>query len=213
MPYLCVLPSQLHILCSSRWQNTPICLNWYNPRHFNYTNFTFYQPVFYATYDQHFPSESEERGTYWVGFEERGTYWVGFGKHCGDAMKHKVLDHQTQKIIYRSAVRPQKASTHNHRLASHGGDISTFSDPFKDKISSGSPLGPSEGSLPNQKPPTVFIRSRDDENPCGSKPMPTFGPEDLIGWTFPLPSEANGERHRGKVTRKVVEMSVGPKTC
>ena len=30
--------------------------------------FTFYQPVFYATYDQHFPSESEERAGYWEGF-------------------------------------------------------------------------------------------------------------------------------------------------
>ena len=26
--------------------------------------FTFYQPVFYATHDQHFPSESEERAGY-----------------------------------------------------------------------------------------------------------------------------------------------------
>ena len=33
--------------------------------------FTFYQPVFYATYNQHFPSESEERAGYWVGFGER----------------------------------------------------------------------------------------------------------------------------------------------
>ena len=38
--------------------------------------FTFYQPVFYATYDHHFPSESEER----VG------YWVGFGEHCSEAI-------------------------------------------------------------------------------------------------------------------------------
>ena len=30
--------------------------------------FTFYQPVFYATYDQNFPSENEERTGYWVGF-------------------------------------------------------------------------------------------------------------------------------------------------
>ena len=48
--------------------------------------FTFYQPVFYATYDQHFPSESEERAG----------YWVGFGEHCGDAMTHKILDQDTQ---------------------------------------------------------------------------------------------------------------------
>ena len=26
--------------------------------------FTFYQPVFYVTHDQHFPSESEERAAY-----------------------------------------------------------------------------------------------------------------------------------------------------
>ena len=55
--------------------------------------FTLYQPVFYATYDQNFASESEERAGYWVG------YWVGFGEHYGDAMMHKLLDHDTQKII------------------------------------------------------------------------------------------------------------------
>ena len=41
--------------------------------------FTFYQPVFYATYDQNIPSESEERAG----------YLVGFGGHCGDAMTIK----------------------------------------------------------------------------------------------------------------------------
>ena len=30
--------------------------------------YTFYQPIFYATHDQHFPSDSEERAGYWVGF-------------------------------------------------------------------------------------------------------------------------------------------------
>ena len=104
--------------------------------------FTFYQPVFYATYDQHFPSESEERAG----------YWVGFGEHCGDAMTHKILDHDTQKIIYRSAVRPKKSSTPNHRHAPHGGEVSASSDPSEDKISSGSPLRSPEGSSPEQKP-------------------------------------------------------------
>ena len=77
--------------------------------------------MFYATYDQHFPSESEERAG----------YWVGFGEHCGDAMTHKILDHDAQKIIYRSAVRPKKSSTPNHRLAPHGGEVSASSDPLK----------------------------------------------------------------------------------
>ena len=158
--------------------------------------FTFYQPVFYATYDQNFPSESEERAG----------YWVRFGEYCGDSMTHKILDHETQKSIYTSAVRPKKSSTPNHRLAPHGGEVSASSDPSEDKISSGSPLGYPGGSSPKQKAPTVVIMSRDEENPSGSKHMPTFDPNDLIGRTFLLPNEVNGERHRAKVTRQVVEI-------
>ena len=130
--------------------------------------------MLYATHDQHFPSESEERAA----------YWVVFGEHCGDAMTHKPLDHEIQKMIYRSAVRPQKSSTPNHRLAPHGGEVSTSSHPSEDTISYGSLLGPSEGTSPKQKIPTVFIRPRDEENPSGSKPMPTFDPATYLGGHF-----------------------------
>ena len=112
--------------------------------------FTFYQPVIYATYDQNFPSESEERAG----------YWVGFGEHCGDAMVHKILDHDTQKFIYRSAVRPKKSSTPNHTLGPHGGEVSASSDPSVETTSSGSPPGSPEGSSQRHKALTVFIRSR-----------------------------------------------------
>ena len=152
--------------------------------------------MFYATYDQNFPSESEERAG----------YWIGFGEHCGDAMTHKILDHDTQKIIYRSAVRPKKSSTPNHRLAPHGGEVSASSEPSEDKIFSGSTLASPEGSSSKQKAPTVFIRSRDEENPSGPKAMPTFDPGDIIGRTFLHPHEENGEGHRAKVTRQVVEI-------
>ena len=92
--------------------------------------FTFYQPVFYATHDQHFPSQSEERAAYWVGYLE----------HCGDAITLKLFDQETHKLIYRNAVRPQKSSTPDHRLAPHGAEVSTYSNPSEDKISSGSPV-------------------------------------------------------------------------
>ena len=36
--------------------------------------------------------------------------------------------------------------------------------------------------------------------------MPTFDPSYLIGRAFLLPPEENGERHRAKVTRQVVEI-------
>ena len=108
--------------------------------------------MFYATYNQDSPLEREERAG----------HWVGFGEHCSDAMTHKLLDHETKKIIYRSAVRPKKSSTPNHRLAPHGGEVSTSSGPSEKKITSGSPLGPSEGSSLKQKTPTVFIRNEEN---------------------------------------------------
>ena len=139
--------------------------------------YTFFPPVFYATHVQHFPSESEERES----------FWVGFGEHCGDAMTHKLLDKITQKIIYRSAVRPFTKAYPNDRLEVDGGE-------------------PSTSKKPSSKVPTVFIRSRqDDADPSIIKPMPEFDPDDLIGRTLLLPPEENGERLRAKVTKKVVE--------
>ena len=139
--------------------------------------YTFYQPVFYATHDQHFPSESEERAA----------FWVGFGEHCGDAMTHKLLDKITLKTIYRSAVRPLTKSNPNHRLTEDGGEVRTSKQPSCN-IS------------------TVFIRSRqDDADPSHIKTMPEFDPDDLIGRTFLLPPQESGERLRAKVTKEVVE--------
>ena len=193
--YVCCLLN--HIACSALDGKLPLfALTGITPDISIILLFTFRQPVFYATCDQHFPSESEERAG----------YWVGFGEGCGDAMTHKILDHDTQKNIYRSAVRPKKSSTPNHRLAPHGGEVSASADPSEDEVSSGPPLGSPEGSSLEQKAPTVFIRSRDDENPSGSKPMPTFDPSDPIGRTFLLPPDKNGERNRAKVTRQVVEI-------
>ena len=170
--YVCYLLN--HIACTALDGKIPLlALTGITPDIAIILLFTFYQPVFYATCDQNFPSESEERAG----------YWVGFGEHCGDAMTHKILDHDTQKIIYRSAVRPKKSSTPNHRLAPHGGKVSASSDHSEDKISSGSLIGDPEGSSPKQKAPTVLIRSIDEVNPSGSKPMPTFDPSDLIGRT------------------------------
>ena len=122
--YVCYLLT--HIACTSLDGKMPsLALTGITPDFSIILLFTFYQPVFYATYDQNFPSESEDRAG----------YCVGFGEHCGD-----------------------------------------------------------------------FFRPRDEENPSGSKPMPTFDPSDLVGRTFLLPPEENGERHRAKVTRQVVEI-------
>ena len=74
--------------------------------------YTFYQPVFYATHDQHFPSETEEHAA----------FWLVFAVHCGDSPTNMVLDADTSKIIYRSAIRTRTLNNHNHRLVDAGGE-------------------------------------------------------------------------------------------
>ena len=56
--------------------------------------YTFYQSVFFSSHNQYFPSTSEEKHA----------FCVGFGEHVGDAIPHKLLDSSSNKIIYRSAV-------------------------------------------------------------------------------------------------------------
>ena len=99
--------------------------------------YTFYQPVFYATHNQSYPSVSEERAACWVGFRE----------HIGVALTHKLLDDDTEKIIYRSAVRPSDSAHPNKRLV---------------------PDGVESSWTPN---PIVFVRSRQDDSQSATKPM------------------------------------------
>ncbi|KAL7577288.1 hypothetical protein ACA910_002032 [Epithemia clementina (nom. ined.)] len=123
--------------------------------------YMFYPQVLYATHDQSFPSDSEEPLA----------FWVGFGEHVGDALTHKLLDAKTNKIIYRSAVRPLNQSEHPNKH-----------------------LFPDEGQLPDRtaKPPKVFISSCYDADPSINKHMPEFNPEDLIGKAFLMPIAKRG---------------------
>ena len=85
--------------------------------------YTFYQSVFYATHDQHFLSDSEERAGFWVGFAEL----------CGEALTHMGLDAVTLKIIYRSSLRTRTPKDSNKRLVDAGGeeDYQPYEDPTK----------------------------------------------------------------------------------
>ena len=117
--------------------------------------YTFYQPVFYATHDQHFPSESEEC----AGF------WVHFGEHCGDSLTHMVLDADTFKIIYRSAIRPRTLKNPNQRLVDAGGeeDHQPHSKTLKHPTYSSDIDKSTQPDIP-----TVFIKSRNDDGPTSS---------------------------------------------
>ena len=94
--YLCYLLN--HISCADLDGKIRLfALTWYDPDISIILLFTFYQPVFYATYDQIFPSESEERAG----------YWVGFGEHCGDAMTHKLINLKPRKLSIEVLLGPR----------------------------------------------------------------------------------------------------------
>ena len=66
----------------------------------------------------------------------------------------------------------------------------------------------SDGGESSQTPkPIVFVRSRQDNSQSATKPMAEYNPDDLIGRTFLLPMNEQGERLRATIKRKVIETS------
>ena len=110
-----------HLSCEALDGNVPLgMLHGVSPDISIILLYTFYQPVFYATHNQSYPSVSEERAA----------HWVGFGEHVGDALTHKLLDDDTKKILYRSAVRPSDSAHPNKRLVPDGGESSKPPNPL-----------------------------------------------------------------------------------
>ena len=106
-----------------------------------------------------------------------------------------VLDADTLKIIYRSAIRPRTLKNPNQRLVDAGGeeDHQPHSTHLKHSTDGDKPTQPDV--------PTVFIKSRCDDGPTSSKPLPEFNPDDLGGRNFLLPPwrqwvEIEGKSHQ-----------------
>ena len=162
-----------HLLCEALAGNVPLgMLYGVSPDISIILLYTFYQPVFYAIHNQSYPSVSDERAA----------CWVGFGEHVGDALTPKLLDDDTKKILYRSAVRPSDSSHPNKRLVPDGGE-----------------------SLQTPKP-IIFVRSRQDDSQSATKPIAEYNPDDLIGRTFLLPKvffQDHGKAQYNPKSRKV----------
>ena len=93
MSYVCYLLN--HISCESLKGQIPFTkLYGVTPDISILMMYTFYQSVYYASHNQSFPSTSDKKHA----------FWVGFGAHVGDTITHKLLDSSSDKIIYRSAV-------------------------------------------------------------------------------------------------------------
>ena len=132
--------------------------------------FHFWQKVYYKQAENTFPSESKEG----VG------YIVGISEHVGPMMTWKVLNADTNKVLYRSQVRPFDSKDINLRAELFGGE----DDPTTKK----------------------FIKSRFDKNGESESEQPStpiFNPQDLVGRTFLMDKQEDGQRHRAKIVQLI----------
>ena len=155
-------------------------------------HFSFYEPVYYridsSEPDLNFPSSSNEK---------KG-YWVGFADNQGDSLTWRILTEDTQKIIIRSGVRSALRTTINQRLASSSGEGTTlpFPIPYPKQSSNSLPLDPLDASTPNFE---QFVKSQSGEDEDHPIPMANIDIPNLLGRSFLLPPEDNGERHMAKI--------------
>ena len=96
--------------------------------------------------------------------------WVGIAKNVGPTMTYKILSDDTKKVIYRLNV--HSALTKEDRNK----HVDLFG---------GEEVAP-------------IIKSSSDEDESPRKPMPIFNPTDLVGRTFLMDPQENGERYRTK---------------
>jgi Reverse transcriptase (RNA-dependent DNA polymerase) len=150
--------------------------------------FSFWQKVYYRQFGTGFPSASREA----VG------HIVGISEHVGHALTWKILTADTNKIIYRSLVRP-----------------CTDEDPnLRAELACGETLDDDDGgdTEDNDQDPHLFkkgvpqvIRSRIDDEPSQVTspigPAPVFNPEDLVGRTFLMDHQDDGQRRRARIVQ------------
>ena len=179
LQYICVV---LHHLASPTLQG--ICLvqalKGTTPDISFMLHFSFYEPVYYridsSEPDLNFPSSSNEK---------KG-YWVGFANNQGDRLTWRILTEDTQKIIIRSGIRSALRTTTNKRLASPSGEGTTlpFPIPYPQQSTNSLPLDPLDASTPNFE---QFVNSQSGEDEDNPIHMANIDIPNLLGISFLLP--------------------------
>ena len=153
---------------------------------------SFYEPVYYRTDssepDFHFPSSSNEK---------KGS-WVGFANNQGDHLTWSILTEDTHKIIICSGIQSALSTTTNQCLASPSGEGTTlpFPIPYPQQSRNSLPLDPFAESTANFE---QFVKSQTGEDEDNPIPMANIDIPNLLGRSFLLPPEDNGERHMAKI--------------
>ena len=144
----------------------------------HFLHFSFWEPIYYKV------DESEPDHRFPSQSNEKRGHWVGLADNKGDHLTWKILTDDTNTIIIRSAVRSATKTSPNLRLDPPKGE-----DQSQDLTSD------------------VFVYGR--PNPDGSDntlPMSIINFDDLLGRTFLLPMDENGERKRATISEHVSDL-------
>ena len=153
---------------------------------------SFYEPVYYridsSEPDLNFPSSSNEDKD----------YWVSFAANQGDSLTWRILTEDTHKIIICSGIRSALRTTTNQCLASPSGEGTTlpFSIPYPQQSKNSLPLDPFDESTPNFE---QFVNSQSGEDEDNPIHMANIDIPNLLGRSFLLPPEDNGEHHMANI--------------
>ena len=153
---------------------------------------SFYESVYYridsSEPDFNFPSSSNDN---------KG-YWAGFAANQGDSLTWRTLTEDTQRIIICSGIQSSLSTTTNQCLASPSGEGTTLpsSIPYPQQSKNSLPLDPFDESTPNFE---QFVKSQSGEDEDNPIHMANIDIPNLLGRSFLLPPEDNGEHHMAKI--------------
>ena len=109
--------------------------------------------------------------------EKRGR-WVGIAEHVGHAMTFKILSDDSNKVLYRS----------NIRLADDPKSVNLREEPL---------------SISSDVSPVIQSRHDSPTSDHGEPPAPIVDPTELVGRTFLLPPQEDGQRFRARIIRAI----------
>ena len=153
---------------------------------------SFYESVYYridsSEPDFNFPSSSNDN---------KG-YWAGFAANQGDSLTWRTLTEDTQRIIICSGIQSVLSITTNQCLASPSGEGTTlpFPIPYPQQSQLSLPLDPLDEFTPNSE---RFVNSQSGEDEDNPIPMANIDIPNVLGRSFLLPPEDNGEHHMSKI--------------
>jgi hypothetical protein len=129
--------------------------------------FNFWQLVYYNCSEASFPSDCKES----IG------HIVGISEHCGHA-QYKILNSDTEYLIYRSLLRPPTPTDANLRAVMFEGEQDThIVDPI----------------IKSRHDLDIMDESKTTETAASASPPPVINTGDLIGRSFLMDKQEDGQ--------------------